>query len=780
MSILVNVVNQKMHISSTMEGIVAGSQQFVKFRFNLSEEWDGLVTFAQFMQNGVAYNQYLDYENAAYLPAEIGVGTCTLMLYGSLGTTIGTTNYLTLKINENIFVSDASSTDISESLYDQLVAQVAAYQTNLDSEISRAKAAEEDIATRVQLKANQSQVDELALKVDEALNNGVSFDTINAAVKKEFDAYVASGALSNLALQDGSVTKEKLASDVSAAIEKAENAGNMDFKGMVAKWEDLPQAKNTGDTYGVMLGTNLSIVTWNGSEWLFHAPLPENDVVEGSGGLVTSGAIYNFVSMQINSLMPTLDTHGQSITNLLNTVPVGSTLLRYSGQVPNYAYVERTTNARAGDVLFCADESRFYMWDGTEWKKFGSSDGSSGGNTETNSLPTKRVVGEFITAENVYTSSLADMVLFGTTRYIGSSRVLTSTAEDAGEVRTVVLGENLCTETKFDSSIQHAVFSTPTLSPITLAVKAISGNAQVNYKLEYVDGDRLDASLVEFSDINGVWVFKAITPAKPITSITLYNVTDNIHTSRTADGIFIGFGDYNESSLITDVPNGLCGIPVTNPALANYIDDNGQTWCCDTVDYGREKYTRRIGVITDYSDEEITGEYLSSTGELSEGSTIYYVLSEPIETELTANEMARFNALHITAPAATIFNDRSAPMEVEYYISIYSAVYDAVMKELENNPPAGWVPSAKIADITILANAWVGEDSPYSQVVAVDGVTNNSQVDLTPSVEQLAIFYNKDLAFVTENDDGIVTVYAIGQKPANDYVIQATIKEVAV
>lgn len=124
MSILVNVVNQKMYVSSSMEDIVAGSQRFVKFRFNLSEEWDGLMTFAQFKQNGVAYNQYLDEENSVYLPPEIDVGTCTLMLYGSHNTTIGTTNYLTLKINENNLVSDASSTDISESLYTQLVTKI--------------------------------------------------------------------------------------------------------------------------------------------------------------------------------------------------------------------------------------------------------------------------------------------------------------------------------------------------------------------------------------------------------------------------------------------------------------------------------------------------------------------------------------------------------------------------------------------------------------------------------------------------------------------------------
>lgn len=137
MSILVNVVNQKMYVSSTMESIVTGSQQFVKFRFNLSDEWDGLLTFAQFRQNGVAYNQYLDEENAVYLPAEIGAGACTLMLYGSKDKVIGTTNYLTLKIDENILVSDASSTDISESLYTQLVSKVDTLSKKIVDKVSK-------------------------------------------------------------------------------------------------------------------------------------------------------------------------------------------------------------------------------------------------------------------------------------------------------------------------------------------------------------------------------------------------------------------------------------------------------------------------------------------------------------------------------------------------------------------------------------------------------------------------------------------------------------------
>ena len=83
-----------------------------------------------------------------------------------------------------------------------------------------------------------------------------------------------------------------------------------------------------------------------------------------------------------------------------------------------------------------------------------------------------------------------------------------------------------------------------------------------------------------------------------------------------------------------------------------------------------------------------------------------------------------------------------------------------------------------LTSVTILASAWEGTESPYSQVVDVPGVTVNSKVDLQPSVEQLAMFHEKDLAFVTENEDGVITVFAIGDKPRNDYTIQATVMEV--
>ena len=85
---------------------------------------------------------------------------------------------------------------------------------------------------------------------------------------------------------------------------------------------------------------------------------------------------------------------------------------------------------------------------------------------------------------------------------------------------------------------------------------------------------------------------------------------------------------------------------------------------------------------------------------------------------------------------------------------------------------------AKIGYVTLLASAWEGSGRVHSQVVSIEGVTANSQVDLTPDIQQLATFNNKDLTFVTENYGGQVTVYAVGQKPANDYTSQVTITEV--
>lgn len=251
MDILVNVANQKLKIATNLKSLVAGTQEFVRFVFNTSGDWDGLMTFAQFMQNGVAYNQYLDEDKAAYLPAEIGVGTCTVMLYGSNDKTIATTNYLTLTIDENILVSNAESTDISLSLYNQLVTKVnslstwneqnaadlvavdkdlqqqinkKAAATDLTEEIARAKAAEKANADAIALKASQNDVDELTIKVTQLENNEIVAELISNAVTSEMERYLASGQLANMTIADGSIARKKVNADFEAALVRADTA----------------------------------------------------------------------------------------------------------------------------------------------------------------------------------------------------------------------------------------------------------------------------------------------------------------------------------------------------------------------------------------------------------------------------------------------------------------------------------------------------------------------------------------------------------------------------
>lgn len=253
MDIAIDVIDQKLRLKTDKKvgRLVSGTQEFVRFVFNLTSDWDGLSVLAQFNQGGVAYNQYLDSEHGAFLPAEIKAGSVTLMLYGTGGTTIGTTNYLTFQIDKDIFVTDANSTDISQSLYTQLVNQfndaetankqlfaelktadenlqrqvnAKATQTALDNEIQRAKTAEQANATAIAGKAAQTEVDELKDKVDALENNEVIAEKIEDAVEAEMQRYLDSGALANMAIVDGSVTRSKVDAEFEKTLKNADTA----------------------------------------------------------------------------------------------------------------------------------------------------------------------------------------------------------------------------------------------------------------------------------------------------------------------------------------------------------------------------------------------------------------------------------------------------------------------------------------------------------------------------------------------------------------------------
>lgn len=135
MDIKVNVDKQKLKVATNLKTYVSGTQEFIKFTFNfVDNSWDNLTTFAQFKQGSNAYNKYLDENNSVYLPSEIQAGECELILSGTHQNVIAVTGCLKLKIEENYLVSDAQSTEISNSLYNQLVTKIGSETLKTESE----------------------------------------------------------------------------------------------------------------------------------------------------------------------------------------------------------------------------------------------------------------------------------------------------------------------------------------------------------------------------------------------------------------------------------------------------------------------------------------------------------------------------------------------------------------------------------------------------------------------------------------------------------------------
>ena len=85
---------------------------------------------------------------------------------------------------------------------------------------------------------------------------------------------------------------------------------------------------------------------------------------------------------------------------------------------------------------------------------------------------------------------------------------------------------------------------------------------------------------------------------------------------------------------------------------------------------------------------------------------------------------------------------------------------------------------SKTSTVSLPASGWTEATDIYSQVVSVTGATTNSKIDLYPTPEQLVELQSAGIALMAVNEDGVVTVYAINNKPTSDYSIQVTLTEI--
>ncbi len=84
----------------------------------------------------------------------------------------------------------------------------------------------------------------------------------------------------------------------------------------------------------------------------------------------------------------------------------------------------------------------------------------------------------------------------------------------------------------------------------------------------------------------------------------------------------------------------------------------------------------------------------------------------------------------------------------------------------------------KVTDIVMKVDSWHGGAGMWSQIVEVAEASPFSKIDLQPNTEQLLALQKSQTAMSAENADGIITVYAFGEKPREDMTLQATVTEI--
>ena len=110
MDVFINVTGQKLKIASNLKDYVDGSQDFIRFVFNFNDDtWSDMLVTAQFQQNGKAYDVVLDKNNSAFLPPEIHIGRCCLILFGNKTNVRTTTSNVFFDISSNFFIQNALS-----------------------------------------------------------------------------------------------------------------------------------------------------------------------------------------------------------------------------------------------------------------------------------------------------------------------------------------------------------------------------------------------------------------------------------------------------------------------------------------------------------------------------------------------------------------------------------------------------------------------------------------------------------------------------------------------
>lgn len=191
-----------------------------------------------------------------------------------------------------------------------------------------------------------------------------------------------------------------------------------------------------------------------------------------------------------------------------------------------------------------------------------------------------------------------------------------------------------------------------TLQAGTYCLSGVTANSNILAYLIAVDADGKSYESARDSGNGAVYVYDKDVAAYYQTFIKSgATVNTTIYPQLELGSVSTEYEPYKGQSLTVSTPNGLGSVP----AVAQ-----------DEINFTTGERIERTSVIESYAGEEINGAYISSTGELSNGATVRYVLDTPIVTPLSEEELAAYSALHTYKNNTTVSNDAGAYMELEY------------------------------------------------------------------------------------------------------------------
>ena len=247
-------------------------------------------------------------------------------------------------------------------------------------------------------------------------------------------------------------------------------------------------------------------------------------------------------------------------------------------------------------------------------------------------------------------------------------------AGNSGSIALNITGGNICPTSSGTTNFQTNCFILGGVQYTICAKQSVL----VGFRIQIMDTDNSLIESIAIYDNNTTWKDSGYVAFTPTHSGKVFiNSFAQCEWSELA--IYVGaltarqYDTYQSQPFVISTPNGLPGVPVSSGG--NCTDSTGQAYTSDYWDFADGLQHILCGQIASYNNEEITTPYISSTGDLTTGAQVVYVLPEPQTQPIPAETLAAYHALTTYANTTVISTaEPVAGMEATVYCDTAKAM----------------------------------------------------------------------------------------------------------